>query len=403
MIRHPLSPDPSDRPDPIGDPDRLAGIAATGVLDDTVDETFHRATRIASSALGAPVALVSIVTDDRQVFVGQHGLEAPAHLQHETPLSHSFCQHVVVDGVPLAIPDARLDDRVCGNLAIEDLGVVAYLGVPIHSTSGHVLGSFCVIDTAPRTWSEDDLALLRELAVGVERALQVRVALDEARVQRQRLDNVMDTLLHEIRDPMHGILEGLELLLVDPGDVDEETRERTGLATGLEARRILGMVESLAQRHRGAAPTLAEAAEVVQDVVDARRLGRHRGRVTLDREIRVTRRVAVPGDSFASLVANLVDNALRHTTGPVRVRVDVSESGVDLEVADEGPGFVVDEVQLAPVGRAGDLPRGAEGDLALGLRIVRRRTDELGGAIRFDSAPDRGTTVSVWVPPASEG
>ena len=379
----------------LGDRTRMEEIAAAGLLQESADEAFQAATRIASRALGTPVALVSIVTDDRQIFAGEHGLVDPPDLVGGTPLTHSFCKHVVVTDEPLVVSDARTDDRVAGNLAIDELGVMAYLGVPIHAPSGNALGAFCVIDRGPRQWTDDELALLRELALGVQRALHVRVALDESRARQQWLDNVMATLLHDVREPLRTILDGVETLLLDPDEVDDESREHSVVTTSLEARRLVGMIEALAQRHRGAAPTLAEAAVIVEDLVEARRLGRHRGRVTLATSIEVDEVVAVGSEPFTSLVANLLDNALQHTAGPVRVDLAVRADGVELTIADDGPGFDVDQFGLV----AADV-EDADG-LPLGLRIVRRRADELQGAVRFDSSPDGGTTVSVWVPRAS--
>ena len=96
-----------------------------------VDESFDRYARMVRRALGVPVALVSLVEEDRQVFVGAEGL-APAYQEaRETPLTHSFCQWVVHDQAPVVTDDARLDERLRDNLAIPDLGVVAYAGHPI--------------------------------------------------------------------------------------------------------------------------------------------------------------------------------------------------------------------------------------------------------------------------------
>lgn len=379
----------------LGDPTRLGEIAAAGLLQDTADEAFQTATRIASRALRTPVALVSIVTDDQQVFAGEHGLVDPPDLMGSTPLTHSFCKHVVVTDEPLVVTDARTDERVAGNLAIDELGVMSYLGVPIHAPSGTALGAFCVIDHGTRQWTDDELELLRELALGVQRALHVRLALDESLARQQWLDNVMATLLHDVREPLRTVLDGVETLLLDPDEVDDESREHSAVTTSLEARRLVGMIEALAQRHRGAAPTRAEAAVIVQDLVEARRLGRHRGRVALTTAIEVDEVVAVGSEPFTSLVANLLDNALQHTGGAVRVDLAVRTDGVELTIADDGPGFDVDEFGLVPADTDGDI-----GGLPLGLRIVRRRADELQGAVRFDSSPDNGTTVSVWVPRA---
>ena len=62
------------------------------------------------------------------------------------------------------VEDARNDPRVCDNLAIRDLGVVSYLGVPLVTPDGYVLGSLCAIDSNPRRWTSEDIVNLTELA-----------------------------------------------------------------------------------------------------------------------------------------------------------------------------------------------------------------------------------------------
>ncbi|MCY7395457.1 MAG: GAF domain-containing protein, partial [Nocardioides sp.] len=84
---------------------------------------FDHYARLVRRLLHVPVGLVSIVEVDRQWFPGMTGLPEPWRTTRETPLSHSFCQHVVRDQQPLVVRDARLDPRLAGNRAIEDLDV----------------------------------------------------------------------------------------------------------------------------------------------------------------------------------------------------------------------------------------------------------------------------------------
>jgi GAF domain-containing protein len=115
------------------------------------DEPFDRLARLAARLLDVPVSLVSIVEEDRQHFPGIFGLPEPWATRRETPLSYSFCKHVVASGEPLQIVDAHEDEHVRDNLAIPVLGVIAYLGVPLTSPDGTVLGTFCAMDDHPRT------------------------------------------------------------------------------------------------------------------------------------------------------------------------------------------------------------------------------------------------------------
>ena len=102
-------------------PARLDALLRLGLLDTPPEESFDRLTRLAARLLSAPVALVSLVDDHRQFFKSAFGLPQPWATVRETPLSHSFCQHVVSEGKPLIVEDARAHPLVCGNPAVTDL------------------------------------------------------------------------------------------------------------------------------------------------------------------------------------------------------------------------------------------------------------------------------------------
>ncbi|WP_230981191.1 GAF domain-containing protein [Gemmatimonas groenlandica] len=172
---------------------------------------MDRLTRVVSRILNVPVAAVSLVDDRGQSFAGLHGLGGWARTARGTPLSHSFCQHVVVDDAPLVIEDARLDQRLQDNLAIAGLGVVAYAGVPLTTRDGETLGALCAIDTQSRLWSSDDLETLQDLAAAAVAQLQLRAALrdvsdahDVMRLEQERLWKEHERLT--TIDPMTGLL-----------------------------------------------------------------------------------------------------------------------------------------------------------------------------------------------------
>ncbi|MER7166588.1 SpoIIE family protein phosphatase [Micromonospora sp. NPDC000207] len=159
----------------VGEAGRLAALGATR-LDSSPDSSFDRFAGLVARVLSAPVALVSLVGVDRQFFPGAVGLAEPWQEHRQTPLSHSFCQRVVTSGEPLVVTDARADERVCDNPAIEDLRVVAYAGMPLTDEAGQILGSLCVIDDSPREWTADELSMLADLAMVCSASLQLRIA-----------------------------------------------------------------------------------------------------------------------------------------------------------------------------------------------------------------------------------
>ena len=151
----------------LADPDRLQAIEDTGLLGTAEDPFLHRLTRLTAKTLGASVALMSLVGEDSQFFASSWGLPEPWATERGTTLLHSFCQHVVVSNQPLLVTDARKHPMVQGNLAIQDLDVIAYIGVPLVDSQDNTLGSLCVIEHEPRQWRPQDVEILHDFAATV--------------------------------------------------------------------------------------------------------------------------------------------------------------------------------------------------------------------------------------------
>jgi GAF domain-containing protein len=156
---------------------RVSALHRLGLLDTPPEAAFDRLTRVACRILRTPVGLVSLVDRDRQYFKSCIGLPEAIASKRETPVSHSFCQHVVATGKPLIVENARTNPLVKLNPAVEEMGIVAYAGIPLITSDGHAVGSFCVIDSRPRTWSFDDIEMLQELAGCVMHEIEGRQVL----------------------------------------------------------------------------------------------------------------------------------------------------------------------------------------------------------------------------------
>ncbi|MBD8058027.1 SpoIIE family protein phosphatase [Cellulomonas sp. JH27-2] len=152
------------------------------------DPAYERFARLVQSYLGVPVALVSFVGPDGQRLPGARGLPEPWQSRRGTPLSHSFCQHVVAQDRPLVVSDAREVDFLRDNLAITDLDVIAYAGYPLRDLDGHAVGSLCAIDDKPRAWSAEQLAVLEDLALACGSEVRLREAAALARSALQTAD-----------------------------------------------------------------------------------------------------------------------------------------------------------------------------------------------------------------------
>src|SRR5437763_4824366 len=150
---------------------RLAAVRDTGLQESSPTEAFDRLTRVATTLLHVPVALVTLVDADQQVLVSSRGL--PGASAGQAALAHSFSQDVVASGEPLLIADVRAHPLVRDDPALADLGAIAYAGIPLVTPEGDALGCVSVIDYQPRAWTDQEVALLRDLAATAMMALEL--------------------------------------------------------------------------------------------------------------------------------------------------------------------------------------------------------------------------------------
>jgi len=140
------------------------------VLDTTPEEEFDELADLARLICGAPVALISLVDEDRQWFKSKLGLNV-----RETSRDVSMCAHAILHKELLIIPDATKDKRFKNNpLVTTGPKIRFYAGAPLISPSGHALGTLCVIDKVARKLTADQKRALKILARHVMSQLELR-------------------------------------------------------------------------------------------------------------------------------------------------------------------------------------------------------------------------------------
>ncbi|WP_369932869.1 putative bifunctional diguanylate cyclase/phosphodiesterase [Xanthomonas tesorieronis] len=142
---------------------RLATLRQLCLLDTPADRVFDLITQLASRTLHAPIALVSLIDEQRQWFKSRVGLDAP-----QTPRSQAFCAHAIHSPELLVVADARQDPRFRDNPLVTGPPFIRfYAGAPLILADGTGLGTLCVIDPEPRhafdAQSRETLQELRDL------------------------------------------------------------------------------------------------------------------------------------------------------------------------------------------------------------------------------------------------
>lgn len=173
-------------PFPENEAERQETLNRYGILDSQDEPAFDRLTRLASRLLDMPIALISLVDAERQWMKSAVGLGT-----RETRREVSFCAHAILQPETLVVPDTLQDPRFVDNpLVVGEPGIRFYAGAPIVTPEGHGMGTLCVVDQQPRTLSEEELRLLRDLADIAQDEFELRLISRQQRMKEAALDNL---------------------------------------------------------------------------------------------------------------------------------------------------------------------------------------------------------------------
>lgn len=157
-------------PDPKHERQRLKVLWQYEVLDTVPEEVFDELTELAARICEAPIALISLVEEDRQWFKSKVGMSL-----NETSREVSFCAHAIHQADLFVVSDAAKDPRFAQNpLVIAEPRIRFYAGAPLITADGYALGTLCVIDKVPRQLRPDQQQALRILARHVISQLELR-------------------------------------------------------------------------------------------------------------------------------------------------------------------------------------------------------------------------------------
>lgn len=148
-------------PTPANEAQRLIRLRELGILDTLPQKAFDDISALAQMICGTPVALITLVDQDRQWFKSRIGVE-----EQETPRQIAFCSHAILDpDQVMVVEDLQRDPRFSDNpLVAGPPDARFYAGAPIVTHDGLALGTVCVIDLKARTLSADQQDALRRLA-----------------------------------------------------------------------------------------------------------------------------------------------------------------------------------------------------------------------------------------------
>jgi PAS domain S-box-containing protein len=164
------------------------------LLDNVLEEGFNRLSRLAVNVLHVPVAMVNLAGTQRHFLQTSMGRDHRWEDRLGNQVFHSFCEKVLASGQPLLIPDIHEHPLGQEHLELTEFGVIAYMGIPLRTHEGRLVGAMCVIDSQPRAWTSGDIRILNDLAGSLITEIAERVHARSLRKTEERLRLVVDAI-----------------------------------------------------------------------------------------------------------------------------------------------------------------------------------------------------------------
>ncbi|WP_278393028.1 sensor histidine kinase [Sphingobium yanoikuyae] len=348
---------------------RLAAVHRFEILDTPADATLDRITAMAARRFGAPIALISIVDEDRVWFKSHFGL-ALTRIDREPGL----CASAILSDKPHILVDIKADSDADANSFVTEFGFRFYAGVPLRTSNGHNLGTLCVIDTEPRVTDQDQIDDLKDFASIVVDQMEAE------RAARQAASRA-DLMAREID---HRVMNSLQFIA---GILAMQSRSPDLGAAAAQLQLAANRVAAVAQVHRHFYVDDADTTSCIEFI---RRLCSDLVSI-LGRQIEVRGDIGTIPSTWVQpiglLVNELVTNAAKHGEGLIEVHYDVHGDRSTLTVTDQGEGLP-----------AGFDPR-AIGN-SLGMRVVHSLAAQLGGSLAAGNTSAGGSFFRVSFRPS---
>ena len=197
-------------PLPADEDDRLRELSCYGLLDTPPEPAFDRVTRLVAQVFRVPVALISLLDREREWFKSHYGTTDTADTRE-----HAFCSYTILEPGTLVVPDATLDARFHHNPTVTRPGGIRfYAGAPLTTPNGYRLGTICLLDSRPREFSADEVAILEDFASIVMDEMNLRLISERNLAELERRKRA-DLSLRATRDELEARIQQRTTALVE--------------------------------------------------------------------------------------------------------------------------------------------------------------------------------------------
>ncbi len=391
-----------EAPKPDNENDRLQELKSLSILDTLEEEDFDNLTELASQICGTPIALVSLIDENRQWFKSHHGLPVS-----EAPRKYSLCAHAINDPENiLVVPDSRKDHRFHDNpFVVNEPKAVFYAGVPLVTESGMALGTLCVMDLEPRVLSEKQLKSLSALSGQVvnllklrKRELQLGDTISVLTSKNEELEKFAFIAAHDLSSPLKNISSLTEMLIANHSSKMEADAAGVVELIGLSAAKLRELIDGLLNYSKN--ESIISEQKNLLDIDELKSFihtifcSSPANTIEWNCELKS---IYTNKTALHQILINLISNALKHTDrNNVKIEIGITEKDgfYHLYVKDNGPGIkpkyhkrIFDIFTTLPSKVMRLVPTNG-----IGLATVKKLIESLGGEIYVESDVGLGAT-----------
>jgi len=394
-------------PIPSDDNRRLKELYRYEVLDTSYEDEFNDVVQLAATICNTPIALVSLIDQQRQWFKAKLGIEA-----NEFPRDISFCGHTInADTAVFEVSDATKDERFLDNpLVVESPYIRFYTGIPLINNNGFKVGTISVMDTQPRILNEVQIFTLQTLARQVVKLLDQNLLNKQLEQQQEKLqqqmemqNRILSIIAHDVRNPIGAVKSIIELnakkILSQHDSVELMNMAGKQIDGTVELLNNLVDWGSMQMRGKGFEKEKVHMRTLVSNMFKSFEI-----MASLKSNIMVN---LVDEDLFLKseinsmrfILRNLISNANKFTKeGVITVYAHKEDNQIMMSVSDTGVGMT-EEIQSKLFDGEhyqSTTGTGNEKGSGLGLILTKDFIQILGGTIKVESIVGKGTSVYLY-------
>lgn len=386
---------------PDNDEARLAALYRYEILDTPAEGAFDKIAQLAQSIFKVPIALVALVDKDQVFFKANAGMGTTLHVDRGI----SLCSLAVYNETVTVFENAPDDPCLLHNpLVAGSFGLRFYAGAPITNREGYHLGTVCIVDQKPRSFSSEHRGILQQLADLVMDELELRLSARKAIATQNEL---LSMAAHDIKNPISNI-SGLSNLIQMEKGASESIRTYTSLIqkSTETLNKVIQNILDASLRSTGDYSLKLENIDLAKLLLQA--MEENKANLMKKKQeihFQPGKKIKLTGDPLRLklLFDNLISNASKYSQpgSAIDMQLQKLDGVVRVEVGDQGQGLTETDKEnlFGKYCRLSAQPTDRESSTGLGLYIAKKIVDQHKGKIWAESeGKDKGSRFFVELP-----